>query len=55
MVQEVATKERELQAAIGIAKMLLERNDALSKKNQKIHGQHVRNDTKQFEKILIFV
>jgi DNA repair exonuclease SbcCD ATPase subunit len=36
VIQELTERERELQAAVGIAKMLLERNDILNKKIQEI-------------------
>lgn len=39
VIQEISTREKELQAAVGIAKMLLDRNDELNAKRRKLFNK----------------
>lgn len=39
VIQEISTREKELQAAVGIARMLLDRNDELNAKRRKLFNK----------------
>ena len=62
VIQELTGRERELQAAVGIARMLIERNDALTKKIKDIRTKkhfyketlrEIKNDNEHLKNELI--